>query len=71
MPEFAGVAILVSGHGLDELMWQFELHRGAQAEGGVAPLAVVEVLEVVEDRVGSTQCSDCILPQKASTIALL
>ena len=60
-------------------MKQFELYRSAHAEGGVAPLAVVENLQVIEDRIGQLDAgfpsfrlssSVCILPQNDSMTAL-
>ena len=50
---------MVSGHGLGGLMVQFELYRSAHSESGMAALAVVEDLQVLEDGVGQL---DALLP---------
>jgi hypothetical protein len=65
--------------GGDGVVGEFVFSRGAIAEGGVPPLAVVEDLHVVEDRVGEfdpgfhrrrLSSSICIEDQKLSIMAL-
>ena len=53
-PGFAGAGLLDSGSGYG-LGLEFVLDGAEHAGGGVAALAVVEDLEVVEDRVGQFQ----------------
>lgn len=54
---FGGVAILGFRPRLSGLMEQFELYRSAHPEGGMAALAVVEDLQVVEDCIGQFNSS--------------